>query len=83
MEVKNYFTDMLYTAYFFTVFQHKSPSVLVSSLSAVCGDDLPGDSCHVPRYHQCDDVPYGEPRPAYRGTSQDTGPGFNLFYFEY
>lgn len=42
----------------------------VSSLSAVCGDDLPGDSGHVPRYHQCDDVPYWEPGPAYRGISE-------------
>ena len=40
------------------------------SLSAVCGDDLPGDRCHVPRHHQRDDVPYWEPRPAHRGISE-------------
>lgn len=42
----------------------------VSSLSAVCGDDLLGDSGHVPRYHQRDDVSHWESRPAYRGISK-------------
>lgn len=39
----------------------------MSSVSAVCGDDLPGDRGHVPRHHQRDDVSHGESCPAYRG----------------
>lgn len=46
------------------------PNIPVSSLSAVCGDDLLGDSGHVPRYHQRDDVSHWESRPAYRGISE-------------
>ncbi len=42
----------------------------MSFLSAVCGDDLPGDGGHVPWYHQCDDVSHGESRPAHRGLSE-------------
>lgn len=39
----------------------------VSSVSAVRGDDLPGDRGHVPRHHQRDDVSHGESCPAYGG----------------
>lgn len=39
----------------------------MSSVSAVCGDDLPGDRGHVPRHHQRDDVSHGESCPAYGG----------------
>jgi len=46
---------------------HSFLTVLISFFSAVCGDNLPGDSGHVPRYHQCDDVSHWEPCAAYRG----------------
>lgn len=39
-------------------------------LSAVCGDDLPGDGGRVPWYHQCGDISFWEPCAADRGTLQ-------------
>lgn len=58
------------SAYLFAVFLHEWPNIPVSTLSAVCGDDLLGDGGHVPRYYQRDDVSHWESRPAYRGISE-------------
>ena len=41
--------------------------------TAVCGGDIPGDRHHVPRHHQRDDVPHGEPRTAHSGTTDPSG----------
>lgn len=71
--LKNYVNEMLSfqnSAYLFAVFLHDWPNIPVSTLSAVCGDDLLGDGGHVPRYHQHDDVSHWESRPAYRGISE-------------